>query len=93
MYDIPEKDKVCVNCLHFGSASRTGNIDKCGGQRPCVNYAVGNTKNYFVPDDWYLSDRFGCKACAHYTEDCCGEHCKECSRHYEDRWERRTEND
>ena len=89
MFDIPEKDKVCINCLYFCSAADIGNIDLCGGQRPCVNYAVGNTENFFVPDDWYLRDRFGCDACIYYIEDDWSEECCECSRLYEDRWERR----
>lgn len=87
-FDISEKDRVCINCIYFGSDMNVGEDHKCHGTMPCSNYHKDNTENYFVPDDLYLQSEYGCDACEFYyggepTEECTG-----CSRWYEDRWSR-----
>ena len=85
---IPEEDRVCVNCLYFGWRMDTGDEYKCGGERPCLNYHRDNEENYFVPDDFYLKDEYGCKACEHYDGGYPSEECGSCSRYYDDLWRR-----
>ena len=87
---IPEKDRVCVNCLYFGTSMDTGDEYKCEGVRPCLNYHKDNTENYFVPDDLYLQDKYGCNACVHYCGGEPSEECGNCSRWYSDLWKRGT---
>lgn len=82
-YGIPEGDKVCINCRYFIC------LGDCKNNRPlCINYSTKGTVNHFVPDEDYLKDKFGCKACNCYND---GEYmyeCKACMRHYNDLWER-----
>lgn len=81
-FDIPEDDKCCTHCNYL--------VRDCENERAdCINYTKEGTVNHFVPDDWYLQDRFGCKACKHHDAD---EMCDQtdCSRRYNDLWERRV---
>ena len=90
--DIPEEDKVCVYCEYFGTGMyRTDDETKCCGTMPCSNYHADNTENYFVPEDWYLKDRFGCSACEYYYGGKPTEECGSCKRYYEDKWVRQRE--
>lgn len=90
MYDIPEEERVCVNCKYFGV-----DMDKrefptlCHGMFPCSNYDDDNNDNYFQPDDDYLSIEQSCAACRFDGDE---DTCAGCSRHYPDIWERQTEN-
>ena len=85
--DIPEEDRVCANCERLSNWYEGVYGYKCNGKYPCLNYHDYNTKNYFVPDDDYLSSKFGCKACQHYNIADNPEECLMCSRGYEDKWE------
>lgn len=82
---IPEKDRVCINCIYFGRRMDCGDEYKCNGTMPCSNYHKDNTQNYFVPDDWYLQTEYGCEVCKHFGD---AVWCKGCSRWYENLWER-----
>ena len=86
--DIPEKDRGCLNCIYFGLQMDTGDEYKCGGIRPCSNYSRVNEVNYFVPDDRYLQDEYGCDACKNYEGGEFAEECVTCSCYYSNRWER-----
>lgn len=61
---------------------------KCHGTMPCSNYREGYSENFFVPDDYLLREEFGCKACANRYDETM---CSECSRNYDDLWERQGE--
>ena len=91
-YDqIPDEDKVCINCGNFSRANEGGDKKLCCGTMPCLNYHKDNTENFFVPDDYYLQSRFGCSACSHKSnldEPYEGCECLNCSRYYSDHWER-----
>lgn len=82
--DIPEKDRVCVNCIHLGMMMDMGDEKKCKGEMPCLNYHEDNTENFFVPDDDYLMSEYGCDACRNSES----EACSTCSRYYSDNWKR-----
>ena len=86
--EIPEEDRVCINCVHFGMAMDTGDEYKCGGVRPCSNYHRDNEENYFIPDDLYLQDEYGCDACRNRNGPEYADECATCSRFYSDGWER-----
>ena len=86
---IPEEDRVCIYCKFFGEQDRGASDTKCMGKFKCLNYHKDNTENFFIPDNWYLSEHFGCRACEHYGGyyDGTGE-CETCSRHFDDNWKR-----
>lgn len=81
---IPEEDRVCVNCDYLGDSMDTGDEYMCGGVRPCINYHKNNSKNYFLPDDFYLEHEYGCEACSLNGSEACAR----CSKSYSDKWER-----
>lgn len=83
---IPEEDKVCINCEHFGSRMNEGGTDKCHGAMPCCNYSAEWEDNYFTPDESYVLDMFGCDACVYYSGGDCSEECGSCNRYYELKW-------
>jgi hypothetical protein len=58
---------------------------------PCCNYSDKWEDNYFVPDECYLSDKFGCDACDHYYGGEPTEECGSCRRYYDDNWAIRRE--
>ena len=82
---IPEEDKICTNCNHFGPGMDQGDEHLCHGEMPCVNYHEGNTENYFEPEDDYLESEFGCDACIDSIDN---HECHMCSKNYENRWRR-----
>ncbi len=84
---IQEKDKVCINCLHFG-IMEDRKLAKC---KTCSNYHKDNAENNFEPDDTYLKLEFGCEACRYDDDEETNNICYECSRYYSDLWERGTE--
>lgn len=90
MLNIPDEDKCCINCEYNRGHTDGGDEHLCRGTMPCLNYHKDNTENFFVPDDDYLMDHFGCSICRHHAEfeEEVPSECLMCSRYYSDMWER-----
>ena len=87
--DIPEGKRVCVNCKYWTLDDDVTNM--CCGDKPCSNYISEHTENYFVPDDDFLRMEYACRACKHYNDCSYDDECSECSRYFEDKWERQDD--
>lgn len=85
MMNIPESDRVCVNCRFL--LDQTGDEETCNG-RECCNWDGKYTENFFEPDEDYISDYVAnCDNCEHQHRYSI---CEQCRRFYrDDKWEAR----
>lgn len=87
--DMPEEDKVCINCAYWPDRSKWAELT-CEG-RECLNWNNDYEKNYFKPDESYLKSEYGdCTNCKHFENEVA---CENCSRNYDELWELELEDE